>query len=371
MATLSRRQLLRRSATLAAGAILADLLAACGSAPTPTPEPAAAPAAPPTETPWPTAEPTAVPTPMPTVRPRPEAIKWYPDVPSTVVRTRHPGAWDGDKLLPEVARRMLDASITALTGLTDVKAAWASLFRPDERIAIKVNAFQNSLIWTNVPLVSAVTDSLQEAGIPAEQIVLYDAGGWELKAAGFTVNEGGPGVQCIGVDSRTTGGWKTTTAPVRFGDVLLGCDALINMPILKSHSMSGITFALKNHYGSVSNPGSLHPMLARTISQLNALPPIKDRSRLIIGDMLKMCLKEAGSWPYWRETTLGDTIVVSYDPVAVDTLALRMFSETISGTDLNPAPAQGKANPWLAASAELGLGTNDDKNIKLVEVALE
>ncbi len=88
MATLSRRQLLRRSATLAAGAILADLLAACGSAPTPTPEPTAAPAAPPTETPWPTAEPTAVPTPMPTVRPRPEAIKWYPDVPSTVVRTR-------------------------------------------------------------------------------------------------------------------------------------------------------------------------------------------------------------------------------------------------------------------------------------------
>jgi len=84
-----------------------------------------------------------------------------------VVQAHHAGAWEGETLVPGALRQMLDASFRELTGLNDAREAWAALFAPDERIAIKVNAFRNSVIWTHVPLVAAVSDALQEAGFPA------------------------------------------------------------------------------------------------------------------------------------------------------------------------------------------------------------
>ncbi len=115
----------------------------------------------PTSTPPPTPTPAPIATPTVTIR-RPEIIKFYPDVPSKIVHTHHAGAWDSDALVPEAIRQMLDTSITELTGLDDAGEAWASLFDPGERVAIKVNAFRNSIIWTHVPLVMAVTECLQE-----------------------------------------------------------------------------------------------------------------------------------------------------------------------------------------------------------------
>ncbi|MDI7276252.1 MAG: DUF362 domain-containing protein [Anaerolineae bacterium] len=374
MTVVSRRQLLRRFALMACGALGADLLAACtpGSAPA-TPVPTVAPSATvaaPTPTPTPSPEPTSTPTPEP-VAGRPAIIRMYPDGPSTVVRARHSGVWAGDDLVPAAVRQMLDASMTALTGLDDARAAWAALFRPHERIAIKVNAFQNSLVWTHTPLVAALTDSLQEAGIPAEQIVVYDNLTWELERAGFPVNKDGPGVRCYGTDGKTTGGWKVAGLEVDLTSVLFECDALINMPILKVHGMSGTTYALKNHYGSVAHPEYLHEArLNPGIAGLNALPPIKDRTRLIIGDALSVCLRGANSWPYWRVAVPHDTIFVSYDPVAVDTMALQLFSELSRRDGVAPAISETRTNAWLYLAAELGVGTNEEQNIDLVEVSL-
>ena len=148
----------------------------------------------------------------------------YPDVPSRVVHARHAGVWDGEDLVAEAIRQMLDASITELTGLDDAGKAWAALFDPDERIAIKVNAFRNSIIWTHVPLVMAVTECLQEAGVPAEQIVIFDYYTRELDTAGYPVNEDGPGVRCYGTDSNYTAGWQLAGRDIRLSDVVLDCD---------------------------------------------------------------------------------------------------------------------------------------------------
>jgi uncharacterized protein (DUF362 family) len=293
-------------------------------------------------------------------------------VPSTIVHARHAGVWQGGKLVPAAIHRMLDASITELTGLTDARAAWAALFRPHERIAIKVNAFQNSLVWTHVPLVTALTDCLQEAGVPPEQIVIYDMLRSELTKAGFTINEDGPGVRAYGSNGRyTAAGWKVAGVGVWLSDVLLGCDALINVPILKQHAMSGVSFALKNHYGTVRSPAALHASLPRCVAELNALPAIKDRTRLVIGDALGICLNGANPWPYWRDEVPGDSLVVSYDPVAVDTLGLRLFAERLRADGGDPAREEDLANEWLELAAELGVGTNEEKNMKVAELMLD
>jgi len=352
---ISRRSFLKIAA--------ASLLAGCSPAQqpvvTPTDEPTIAPTAAPTLTPIPTV-----------AARRPEVIQMYPDAPSKVVQAHHAGVWDGETLAPEAIRQMLDASITELTGLNAAAEAWSALFAPDERIAIKVNAFRNSLIWTHVPLVMAVTECLRGAGVPAEQIVIFDYYTTELEEAGYPLNQDGPGVRCYGTDVRYTDGWEVTGRQVQLSDILLDCDALINMPVLKSHMISGVSFAMKNHYGAISNPGGLHNNIGRAVAELNALPPIQGRTRLIIGDMLTACINYRNSYPYWNSDWTGDSILVSFDPVAHDTVGLETLSRLTTDNGGNPAAIINMATPCLESGAELGLGANDPNNMELVEVNL-
>ena len=290
----------------------------------------------------------------------------YPDVPSKVVHTRHAGVWDGETLAPEALRQLLDGSITALTGLNDATAAWAALFAPGERIAIKVNTIAGSRFWTHVPLVMAVTERLQEAGVPAEQIVIFDRYTIEMEDAGYPINKDGPGVRCHGTDRKETPGWQLLDTDIKFSDVLLNCNALINMPILKQHGMSGISFAMKNHYGTFDKPSSFHvgDRINRGLAELNALPPIKERTRLIIGDALNIV--RAG----WYSAETGDSILMSFDPVAHDTIGLQIVSEALTAEGKSSEATISQATPWLQAAAELEVGTNDPNHIELVEVTL-
>jgi len=297
-------------------------------------------------------------------------MKIYPDRPSKVVRARHAGVWNGDALAPQAIRQMLDASITELTGLNDARQAWAVLFDSTERIAIKVNAFRNSIIWTHVPLVMAVTECLQEAGVPAEQIVIFDYYTSELEEAGFPVNKDGPGVRCYGTDVSYTEGFQVVETPIKLSNIVVNCDALINMPILKSHMIAGISFAMKNHYGTLENPAALHygKYIDRGMAELNALPPIKERTRLIIGDTLTANIRYRNSWPYWREAVTGDALLMSFDPVAHDTVGLQTFVQLLTADGGDTASATARATPWLAGGAEVGLGTDDMSHIELVEI---
>ena len=228
-----------------------------------------------------------------------------------------------------------------------------------------------------MPLVTAVTDSLKQAGMPQEQIVIFDYFTNELETAGYPVNQDGPGVRCFGTDTSDKDstkcyveGWKAGPKSVELSSILLNCDALINMPILKSHMITGLTFALKNHFGSVSSPGSLHYPYDQTLAGLNALPPIKDRTRLIVGDILTANLHYRGGFPYWDSDWTGDSILMSFDPVAHDTVGLQILTDLIKENADYLDAIKSMAEPYLKSSAAIGLGTNDPKNMELLEVKL-
>jgi hypothetical protein len=359
-----RRELLR----LAAGT---DLLAGCASVPQPLPTP--------TEEPISTLAPTLTLARPPIPICRPEIIRFYPDAPSKVVRTHHAGVWSGDELAPEAIRQMLDASISELTGLDDAAEAWAAVFDPGEWIAIKVNTSGASEVWTHVPLTLAVAEALQDVGVPAEQIVIFDRYTDELIYAGYTINRDGPGVRCYGIDRdyadwdrRSPTGWRIAGLRVRLSKILLACDALINIPVLKAHSRSGVTFAMRNHYGTLDKPEDFHSseLVWCGSAGLNALPPIRDRTRLVIGDALWVSLQARASVPWWILDAVGDAILMSYDPVAHDTVGLDMLNELIKANDGSITWASRLGDLWLQNAAELGLGTNDPQHIELVEVDL-
>jgi hypothetical protein len=120
---------------------------------------------------------------------------------------------------------------------------------------------------------------------------------------------------------------------------------------------------MKNHYGTFDRPSFFHgPSIKNAIPELNALQPIRERTRLNIGDALTIV--KSG----WHSAYMGDSIFMSFDSVAHDTAGLQLYREVLaSKTD---RPAQTGTLPWLENGAKLGLGANDPANIELVEVTL-
>jgi hypothetical protein len=262
---------------------------------------------------------------------------------------------------------MLEASIVELTGLSDAVEAWSALFSPNEQIAIKVNSHLSGS--THVPLALAVTERLQAAGVPAEQILIYDRRSRELKEEGYPVNKDGPGVRCYGTDViHYREGRTLLGTAIKLSELLLSSDALINIPVLKDGG-PGISFAMKNHYGTFDQPQSFHaPRIARAIAELNAFPEIKERTRLIVGDVLTVGKRydTAG----YRMIGTGDTILMSFDPVAHDAVGLQLVNQVLAAEGSSTVSTTNLATPWLENAAQLGLGTNDPENMELVELRL-
>jgi hypothetical protein len=309
-------------------------------------------------------------TPDPAVNPsKPDIIRFYPDGLSKVVQAHHVDVWTGEPqvLNPDILRQMLDVSITELTGLNNATEAWATLFSPDERIAIKVNTlFMKDC--THASLVKAVTESLQEAGIPAEHIVIFDRTTPGLRHAGYAVNTDGPGVRCYG--TKYTEERTIADTNVRISNILLECDALINMPILTGITFfgAGISFAMKNHFGTFDRPQSFHGRLfVPGLTELNALPPIKNRTRLIIGDILTAKPYRSA---YGRYVIGQDKILMSFDPVAHDMVGAQLAEAAYAAEGRENPVVLDQATPWLKLASEMGLGTNALESIDLVEINL-
>jgi hypothetical protein len=280
-------------------------------------------------------------------------IAHYPQTESSpVALVRHDGVWNGDQIQEHVVLQMLDAAIAELTGIDDAVAAWRVLFDPGEVVGLKVNTISR---YTTTPQVSyAIAQRLQDAGLAAEQIVIFDRSEGELVARGYTINADGPGVRCRGA-----GAWEEPAQVAgtsqRFHDVLLSCDALINVPALKEHGIAGFTSAMKNHYGSVDRAGRLHGSYCDpAIPELNALPLIRDKTRLIVGDFIRTC-------PYdWNRMTRENLLAMSFDPVAHDTVARQVLVDRRTA-DGRPVGSIVASSTYLASSVEMGLGAGEEQ----------
>jgi uncharacterized protein (DUF362 family) len=328
-----------------------------------------------TATPVPSATPPPTGTPLPTPpppTPKPEIARFDPANGSRVVHTRHGAAWDGAGLVSGALRHMLDASIVALTGIETPLAAWSALFAADDIVAIKVNAIRHTHYRTRPELVMAVVTALGDVGIAPEQVIIYDRTSHELVDAGYTLNADGPGVRCQGTDRAYTGGFKLVGRDVGLSTLLLESTALINIPVLKAHSMAGITFAMKNHYGTFDQPQRYHAAgdMARCLAELTALPAIADRRRLVIGDALFATLSEANIRSFWRGAVPTNAILVSYDPVATDAVALHHWCGIRQEAGESTGAAEARAAGWLAEGAKLGVGNSDPERIEVIEIAL-
>ena len=169
---------------------------------------------------------------------------------------------------PAVVKKMIDQTISLLTGVDDVGEAWKSVFpstlSQSSRIAIKINCYNPYKAGQHWSVARGVIDGLLKMEVEGEP----------FPAANITVYE----TNTKGGDSITVGGYTTTNFPdvnlafekdwVDGGDGAIGnktyaktlkeADFLINTFNARGHQMptagSKFTMGFKSHYGTYQNP---------------------------------------------------------------------------------------------------------------------
>jgi uncharacterized protein (DUF362 family) len=274
------------------------------------------------------------------------------------------------------SRRMLGLLDRAMQTLCDrdhANEAWSKLVRPGDKVGLKVNALGGRGLSSNLQLVEAICGRLQEAGIKASDIVVWDRDSDEMQRAGFRIAMGGNGVQCFGTDRVDYEPELVAHGSVgsRLSRILTQrSNVLINVPVLKDHDGAGVTIALKNMYGVIHNPNKYHPNGCNPyIADLNMLPEIRTRMRLTICDATTAQYEGGPAYKpeySWRHNAL----IVSQDPVALDYTGWQIIERKRAEKGLKTLEAEGRAPHYIATAADAGhqLGTNDPGRITVAEV---
>jgi uncharacterized protein (DUF362 family) len=277
----------------------------------------------------------------------------------------------GSAVNPQRMQALLERAMQAL-GDHPVEA-WRKLVRPGETVSLKVNSLGGRGISTNVHLVDAICQRLQEAGVKASDIVVWDRDSSEMERAGFHLAVGGDRVQCYGTDR--VGYEENLSAWGSVGGCLSKiltrrCGVLINLPVLKDHDGAGVTIALKNMYGVIHNPNKYHPNGCNPyVADLNMLPEIRSRMRLTICDATT-AMYEGGPGYKPEHSWNANTLLVSTDPVALDHTGWQMIERKRAEKKWKTLEAEDRAPHYIATAADGDhrLGTNDVQKISLIEV---
>jgi len=269
---------------------------------------------------------------------------------------------------------LLDRAMQSLFDVDHPGEPWKRLVRPGVTVGLKVNTLGGRGLSTNVQLVEAICERLQEAGIKAHDIIIWDRDTDEMDHVGFHTSTADNRVQCFGSDRTGFEEDYATYGKVgsRLSKILTQrCSVLINVPILKDHDGAGVTVALKNMYGVIHNPNKLHPDGGDPyIADLNMLPAIKTKMRLTICDATTACY-EGGPGFKPQYSWQNNALILSQDPVALDYIGWQIIERKRAEKKLKTLEAAGRLPRYIAtaADAQHRLGTNDPRRIELVEVS--
>jgi len=271
------------------------------------------------------------------------------------------------EIVQSVLEKMLGKSVARLTDSKSGAAGWKKLFKPDDIVGIKVNCLFGKGVSTRPEMVDAVIAGLKMAGVREENIIVWDRSSSDLIKAGFIPNKDGQGVKYIADDGHwgetiESGAFKGHVTKVLSEKVT----AIVNMPILKTHGMTGISCCLKNHYGSFDNPGSHHTHNCNpAMADFNALPLVKNKTRLVVVDALRPQY-DGGPGLQVRDQFNHYSLMVSTDPLAADYQGLKIIEAKRQEMGMKPfTPEQLK---WMEAAQERGVGTCDPGKIELLKV---
>jgi hypothetical protein len=262
--------------------------------------------------------------------------------------------------------KMLDRGVRALSGTSTSQSAWQTImagYRSGDQVAIKVNNNNSGnasqgYLNTEPQIINAVISGLASIGVPQNDISVYDVSRNIIARQRNGVLDTYPDVNFVDRNNVT---WDSTLVTGSFGEVrlptvLTQSQHLINIHLMKMHSLATITGAMKNHLGSTSSPSTFHSTMVEALGELNDNPHIKDKTRLIINEALFGSTSQ-GSKPHkfnnlelFPEET-PNSIFLAFDPVAMDSVMYDFFYYDRDG---NIGP-----DTFLHGAADNGLGLHE------------
>lgn len=248
---------------------------------------------------------------------------------------------------------------------TNVRAALAAMggieafIKPGERVAIKPNCAWDRTAEqaanTNPELIAELARLCLAAG--AASVVVVDNSchdpGRSFVRSGIDAAARGAGAatahqRSAGTVRMDLGG--TVLGPWEVLEPIASADRVINVPVVKHHSLSRATLGMKNWFGAVvGNRSNLHQRIAQVCAELGAAfrPTLTviDATRVLIGGG-----PTGGSLALVRP---DDRLAVATDPVAAEAWGASLLG--LTPQDL----------PHIAIAERLGLGSADWKAVEV------
>jgi len=264
---------------------------------------------------------------------------------------------EGWQMNLQVLQEMMDEGMKKLTREKSASAAWKKIVKPNDVVSIKWNELGGPNIRSHQELMDACAAAARSVGVPEDKVLVWSRSQRVPDAyKGWSEEYKFPNGKSTKIGSVLD---KHTTC-------------LINLPVVKTHSSTGFTCALKNHMGSNSNPGQMHswdsspaPMW-ENIAYINNTPGIRRCTKLIIADATRPLFNGGpGDDPAFRWDY--HTLVCGTDPVAVDRVCIDIVDEKRKAEGLPPADVGRKC---VELAGQLGIGSYDLAKIEIVKLEL-
>lgn len=224
-------------------------------------------------------------------------------------------------------KTMLDQTLIQFTGQKTPQEAWLSLVKPNDIIGLVPTEHLNP---THDEVVDAVKSSLVDVGIPKENIIMAQGGLAKPKA----------------------------------------CTALIALPALKAHWLTGIGTVFKIYILYSGRPSNYHEENSAKLGEIWNLPEVKGKTKLVLVDALyPLCDKGPQPDPRYKWGYNG--LIAGTDPVAVETVCLRIITEKRQALRGEPWPLSPPPLCVEAADKVYGLGTSNMAEIQIEHVGWE
>jgi hypothetical protein len=305
-----------------------------------------------------------------------------------VALVQHSGATRSVKRInTDVVAEMVEQALRLFSGAASGKQALAGLFKPHEKVGIKVNAFAHPHSMVNPVTAMTLARLLVAGGVKPQNVRIFDQYVSRMQRAGYRLRKPKDDIWVTGPDGRDPElqTYQDVKRKVSFhwAKALTWADALINVCVPKDHDLTGVTGALKNVAFGVVRPTKRREKWSYTvvpafhrnncdpaIVELYSRPVIRNKVRLVVCDAVRV-LYQGGPKDNPRHRARNNELLVSTDPVAMDTLILEIVERHRKANRLKPLAADRRRPArFLATAAERGLGINDRGRIEVVKKVL-
>jgi hypothetical protein len=215
---------------------------------------------------------------------------------------------------PAALKVMLQETLVGVTGQKALSDAWRSLVTAKDVVGLVHTDHLNA---THRELIDVVRATLVEAGIPDSQIVMAQGSSQQVSR----------------------------------------CTALIGLPALKAHWLTGIGTVMKNYIMFSGKPDNYHDANSAKLGEIWLRPEVKGKTKLVLVDALRpLCDKGPQPDPRYMWDYKG--LIASTDPVATDAVCLKILTAKREALRKEPWPLSPPPLCVAAADEVYGLGTS-------------